>query len=510
MKLALSIILLLMLVFNFFFLYFLVSQKNISKMQYLAVICVALTFYLLGYLLEINAPTVEAAEVALVVANLGIPALPVFSLLVVIQICDYKFLRRWMGVAAATHSFLMFCIIFFNSHHKLFYTYVSISQHQWTQVSAGHGPLYIYNQITATLCVLASYVLLGKRFSDWSPRMRRVMSFIAIGSALAFLGNMLNVLGVFSNRLDLTPFAYFITLLFYFLAIYHNRIYDLVPLATERAISTMDDGFIVLDQDGYYLYANQTARTLFPDFSSTPVSTSIASVKNWPLSLDTIEPGKHTFTIPTATDEKVFRASVSVVNDGNNALGWSIVIRDNTETVHLMQSLELMALTDSLTGIYNRRHFEELAQREIALAERSLTPLAFIMFDLDHFKRVNDTYGHLAGDKVLAYISHTVLTRLRPGDIFARYGGEEFIILAPNTNKLGAIAFANRLRQLIADTPVTYQQDVIMMKASFGVTEWEKGTNLQDAISAADDAMYAAKTAGRNKVKFIAPSAEQT
>ncbi len=505
---TLSIILLFMLVFTFFFLSVLVAHKNLNKMQYIAVICVALTFYLLGYLLEINAPTAEAAGTALLVANLGIPALPIFSLLVVIQICDYKFLRRWMGIAAALHSFLLFCLIFFNQYHKLYYTYVSITHAQWTQVSTGHGPFYIYNQLVATLCVLASYVLLGKRFSDWGPRMRRLMAFVAIGSALAFIANILNVLGVFSNRLDLTPFAYFITLLFYFLAIYYNRIYDLVPLATERAISTMDNGFIILDQDGNYLYANQSARTLFPDFDTTPVCTSIADVKNWPLT-DTIEPGKYTFTLPSDTGEKVYRASVSVVSDGSNTLGWSIVIRDNTETVHLMQSLEHLALTDSLTGIYNRRHFEELAQREIALAQRSLAPLSIIMFDLDHFKRVNDTYGHLAGDKVLASISHAVLARLRPGDIFARYGGEEFIILAPNTNKKGAIAFANRLRQLVADTPVTYQENVIMMKASFGVTEWEQGNDLHAAISAADNDMYAAKTAGRNRVKFIASSATQ-
>lgn len=127
------------------------------------------------------------------------------------------------------------------------------------------------------------------------------------------------------------------------------------------------------------------------------------------------------------------------------------------------------------------------------------------MFDIDHFKEVNDKYGHAAGDAVLVAISEAVQSVLRASDTLSRYGGEEFTILSTNTDIHGARVFAERLRQVIENLAVPFEGEIIRVKASFGVSEFEPGDDIDDAVEAADQAMYVAKTTGRNRVAVADP-----
>lgn len=504
MQLLLVVTLIIFFWTDFFFISYLLSQRHRDNVAYLAMLCIAVSFYLLGYLMEITAPDVSGVNAALLVSNIGIASMAPLSLLAILQICDYKFNYKVGFALTALHVLLVFLAVLTNANHTFFYTSLEVTHAEWTQITLGKGPLYFYNQIVAAFCAVLSYIALGLRFYTWSPRMRRLMFLIGFGSFITLIANLFNVLSLLPNRLDITPFAYFITIVFYFVGVLRNNLYRLVPIATDRAVRTMDDALIILDQDGCYLYSNKAAVHLFPKLADTPISTQLRHIENWPLGSNTnIVSGQSSFEISSKEKgTRYYRSNVSVVTNAGEALGWSIVIRDVTETVDLMQSLERLAITDPLTNLYNRRHFVDLADREMARARRTFSKLSFIMFDLDYFKRVNDTYGHSAGDKVLSSISLAVRQQLRPEDILARYGGEEFIILAPNTNKEGAIIFAERLRQVVSETIIEYEGHIIQMNASFGVTECQPTDSLQTAINAADTAMYAAKTSGRNCVQF--------
>ncbi|MHB8771175.1 MAG: GGDEF domain-containing protein [Syntrophales bacterium] len=163
---------------------------------------------------------------------------------------------------------------------------------------------------------------------------------------------------------------------------------------------------------------------------------------------------------------------------------------------------ERLATLDSLTEIFNRRTFLELAKKEIARHRRTRRPLALLMVDFDHFKRINDTHGHLTGDAVLKSFTATTLTCLRQNDLFGRYGGEEFAILLPETDTEGAAAFADRLRSRVAEVCVEVGAASINCTISVGIT----GLNLADEadldaiLRVADEALFAAKAAGRNRV----------
>jgi diguanylate cyclase (GGDEF)-like protein len=177
------------------------------------------------------------------------------------------------------------------------------------------------------------------------------------------------------------------------------------------------------------------------------------------------------------------------------SVGFILMVKERTDR----EVLEL-AMTDSLTGIPNRRALMELAEH--ALARRGAVPMTLMMIDVDHFKRINDTYGHPVGDVVLRQVARLLSGRLRGGDVLGRYGGEEFCVLAPDTDAEGALTLAESLRDIIAFRPLHTEQGELQITVSIGIAccPDESARSLKDLLAEADAALYAAKEAGRNRV----------
>ena len=178
------------------------------------------------------------------------------------------------------------------------------------------------------------------------------------------------------------------------------------------------------------------------------------------------------------------------------ALGFSSVANRK-----LALELEREALTDSLTRIFNRRAFEDQTQRLLALARRRNTPASFLLIDLDHFKKVNDGFGHAAGDEILTLFVQRALTVLRDEDILARYGGEEFVVGLPDAGWAEAVQVAERLVTAIGQTPFAFRQQTISLTISIGVAAFPAdGLVWSRLFDQADAALYQAKLSGRNQV----------
>lgn len=175
----------------------------------------------------------------------------------------------------------------------------------------------------------------------------------------------------------------------------------------------------------------------------------------------------------------------------------AFVMRNNETLMFLNVRLESMAHTDSLTGISNRRHFFDIAPTYIERALRLKAEAYILIFDVDHFKNINDKYGHMAGDETLKRITEKVKSMLRCYDLFARYGGEEFIILVTDANCEAVRSLAERIRMEISETPVVCAGGCISVTVSFGVAP---ANDLSKAIELADQMLYKAKKGGRNKV----------
>ncbi len=202
-------------------------------------------------------------------------------------------------------------------------------------------------------------------------------------------------------------------------------------------------------------------------------------------------------------DNSEFAASISILKTGTNPLkqGYAAVVRDISENKRTEDELLRLAATDPLTGAFNRREFTSLADQESQRANRYNHPLSIMMLDLDHFKRLNDTYGHAAGDKALQRFTTLCCNALRTVDIFGRWGGEEFVTLLPETDVEGAVIIAERLRKLVSQSILVYNDQKISLTASIGIAQYRSGEmTVEGPLSRADSAVYDAKKAGRNRI----------
>ena len=195
------------------------------------------------------------------------------------------------------------------------------------------------------------------------------------------------------------------------------------------------------------------------------------------------------------------------LNTGRRILG----LQD--QLIAAREAMRRQAMRDSLTGAWNHAAILDILQRELTRSERDGAPFSVLLADLDHFKRVNDTFGHLAGDEALCEAHRRMATAMRPYDMIGRYGGEEFLIVLPGCDETDALRIGERLRDAVADQPLRHDGEEISVTISAGAVVHDPSTpaDARALLQAADQALYRAKHAGRNRVvlaaAFAAPAA---
>jgi diguanylate cyclase (GGDEF)-like protein/PAS domain S-box-containing protein len=196
---------------------------------------------------------------------------------------------------------------------------------------------------------------------------------------------------------------------------------------------------------------------------------------------------------------------VPIHNEQGQLAFFAAIERDLTEHKMLQSRLEVLASTDSLTGLPNRQAIMNKAEKEFARARQNDLPLSLVMIDVDHFKSINDQFGHAAGDHVLREVSTICQDVLRGSDVIGRVGGEEFVLLLPGAAQTNAEQVAERMRKRLATTRIFFHEQEFNITASFGVaTISDDDDTLQNMLDRADEAMYLAKNGGRNQVRTAA------
>jgi diguanylate cyclase (GGDEF)-like protein len=181
-----------------------------------------------------------------------------------------------------------------------------------------------------------------------------------------------------------------------------------------------------------------------------------------------------------------------------------LAVREWERSDQRTRDLQTLASIDPLTNLYNRRQFETLARAELARCQRYMRPCSFVMIDIDHFKRVNDTYGHEMGDWVLKMVAATLASTRRDADVVARYGGEEFVIMLPETTLEAANTVAERIRSTVFANALAIGEAKLSLTISLGVSEATASSpSVESVLRYADRALYEAKQSGRNCVRFV-------
>ena len=258
-------------------------------------------------------------------------------------------------------------------------------------------------------------------------------------------------------------------------------------------IANNADGMLVLDQTGRVALVNPAAADMLhctaAELTGTEFGYVVAPV-----------PGEINMPYDNTRATLEMRAIDMMWNGVPAHL---VTLRDVTERKRLEEQLQQQATTDELTGIANRRQFLKLAAQELKRAARLEHPPALVLIDLDHFKQINDTYGHAAGDQALVALTKLCQKHIREIDVFARFGGDEFALLLPETNRAQAYAAVERVRQILAAGPLDLAGRPVALTISVGLACATSAREPLDALLArADQALYRAKAAGRNRVEL--------
>lgn len=489
--------------------------------RWLGATLVTLIIWAVGYVFEILSVELESK---ILFANLQ------FLGVATVSVCWWEMIRRFLGLKSVPKVIIAFLwlvplatvAIAFINPAGLFRgaPYIDSGSALFPVLHADYGPWHNWVLVPEVgLLNAAVLVLLGRG-------MFRPHRFYRKQCALLFLSLALPLIGTALYVFDLTPWRdYNLTVsmaglsgLLLAVGLFRWRLFDIVPLARDRVVDDLDDGVIVADGAGCIVDLNLSAEKLTglerKKVIGRPAEEVLAA---YPVLVELLgnpdaRPSGtigHREMVTRFNDiSRYYSLGFSLVTTRRgDSLGKAVVLHEVTERVRLFEQARELANKDDLTGLANRRHFFELTTKEFERSRRYGGPASFMLLDIDHFKQVNDTFGHRAGDMVLRELVTVCRRALRSTDVMGRFGGEEFAVLLPQTKLADAVTVADRLREAVGSMRVgagTYG-DGITVTFSLGLTQFKNDPStgpdtLDTVLERADKALYQAKSLGRDMV----------
>jgi diguanylate cyclase (GGDEF)-like protein len=347
--------------------------------------------------------------------------------------------------------------------------------------------------------MLAAFVICVVRRSKRDTLFKKHSIYILIAMAIPILGNLLTAfLQLFPIDFTSVFTSIMGTIITYTLVF--TGVFQIAPLAREEIVENMQDGFILIGPGGEFMDANRAAKRLFPAFEYATTGLLVADMETtlW----DTAGQLLQEFSVDTGSGKKHYRASTNDIMYEGCTICTCVIIYDNTSVQELMDEITHMADHDGLTNLLNRRVFCRDAEKKCVEILRYGGKAFLMMLDIDLFKKVNDTYGHLAGDEVLRSVSKTLMQRFRKTDMVCRYGGEEFCVFLLSLTREKVVEIAEECRRQIENLQIPFEGKTIRVTVSIGIAEFPSSPEqtLTALISRADAALYRAKFGGHNRV----------
>lgn len=476
---------------------------------YFSICMLGVAIYCFGYAMEITKSTLPEIMFWVRVQHFGIwVVIPAWLLFSLFMVGKEKFITpRRTAVLVIISTFFSLSALTLGSGNIL-----HLNPHLNT---TGVFPTFVYDRgviawlglAYVSLCLAASTLLFIIMLLRAAPAFRKQAVIFLTGSLIPWVGMVIYVLRLTPYNLDATPVSMSLSGLIFSFGFLKFRLFDIVPLARDVIFDNMNDGVLVLDTQDQIIDFNPHLLIMLPQLPEEPVGLSaIEALNDYPVLLEMIQDSSFQpveFQVKIADSIYHYQSTPTPLPDRHKKeAGKIIVIHDFTQTRQLLEQLEELAMRDSLTGIYNRRHFNKLAVEELYRLQRYGGSLSLIMMDIDYFKRINDTYGHSAGDAALKAVVEVCKGTLRQSDIMGRYGGEEFLFLLPQTDAAAALNTAHRLITAIEQHHIEYEGHSLVMEASFGVTSVVSPSNilLDEMLHYVDQALYEAKKTGRNRI----------
>ena len=474
----------------------------------------AKTIYCFGYAFSLTSSTLAQIRFWSVVQYCGMPFAPALGVLFVLKYLGYK-IKKWHVATLMAFPALALLANATNEFHHLHYKVYKVHEtlgapYNYIEV----GPSYIVMGTFILVCFIISLLLLFSRLNDAGKSYRTQIWSLIMAHLIPMVTSFLYLIGVTPPGIDPVPMVVGITSILMWWAIESTRLLTIMPVAKDAIFQSISDGVLVLDKPGRLVEYNTSCQRMFPGLNRSLFGQPLEAI--WKAmfgpSSRVPEPGDQAQELEVNVaepEERVYQIRLSplIESENRSSKGTVMIISDITEFKRMQRMLERHAYYDDLTQILNRRAFFERCEKSVGQAEKENFRLTAILFDIDHFKQINDTYGHHAGDQVLLHVARTCEACLPPDALFARYGGEEFVIALFGRAAKEGCEIAEQMRQKIAEQPVWVDGVVIHATSSFGVADTIEPSagSLQRLLHAADMALYEAKRGGRNQVRTFIP-----
>ena len=467
----------------------------------------ATTVYCFGSAFGLMAISLEEIRFWTVIQYIGMPFAPPIGLL---------FIMKYLGRTVTKKKIVMFLVLPFitfimvatNPWHHLHYRVFEIDPilgvpyvHQEIGIS------YMIHGVFIFSCMFAAFFLVLAHWKDTESQYRPQLVALLWGQIVPILTAFLYLVGFTPPGIDPVPMVLWLTSLLYLLSINTSSMFKIMPIAKDAIFNSINDGVIVLDEMSRLIEFNEACRGMFPQLDKAMFGMDFKKV--WLELAETsfpsaVENSSFIWEAPSQAGihNHVYKVHVSPLNPAQGVKGILIIFTDITEIKRLQAQLESQAYYDELTGVYNRRAFFERCEVDITMARKEMIPFTVVLFDVDYFKKVNDTYGHQAGDEVLIHVAQICETELDNDVLFGRYGGEEFVLGLKGKSLAEGEYIANQLRKSVENQPLINGERVITITLSGGVAElhYEQELTLNELLNQADTALYAAKHQGRNRI----------
>lgn len=480
-------------------------RSHVAAASTFAWLMLALAFWTLCYLLELSSTTLAGKVFWASAKYPGSASSPVLWFVLSLQLTKHSSWLRSAVFRGVLWAFVIVTclVVFTNSWHQWYWTDIRLVPGEPESI-ADHGFYFWIYAAGSYAMVLTSVVLFVRAYWATPHFYRQQAVLMALGGFIPLGGRILeDFLG-----LDLFPKVDNIILLllcsgiFFAIAIFRYGALTILHIAHSLVIQNIEAGIIVLDTEGRVIEVNPYALERMGIAQAQLIGRTLQqALPAWPdLSTPTQE-----ITITHAGGPAFFHVQSSQIRDTDQSVaGQAIVLFDITARKLAELRLEHMARTDPLTEIANRRHFFAMAQVELDRAQRYAHPIGVLLIDIDHFKQVNDRYGHQVGDTALQLVARECQRQLRTSDLLARYGGEELICLLVESSEEGVLATGDRIRRAIAAVQLQSAGHAVQLTVSIGVAARAALSDvpLDTLIARADQALYQAKAAGRNRVSL--------
>lgn len=459
-------------------------------------LCLAMTIYIFFYSLELMSTKIITINFFLKLENFGILTIPPLWFLLAYKFYHKKSYSLKMITLIFVIPFLSLLAAITNDYHHLFYKEISVIMLNHLYLSQlKKGIFYVIAATYSYVMLILGQFLFYKAWKKSSHSERIQAKIFFVGSIVTLVFSIIYLTGGTPGNVDIMPFSYAIFCVLSYIAIFKYEFLEMKEVVREISFEQINEGIVVANEKNRLIDFNLTAQKTFSFLNQSNIGVELDKFSN-----DIFFESKNFYEVKYKKRYYEFRSSK--ITEKNKFIGKIYIFLDITEKKQMINKLQYSAKYDFLSKVFNRHELFELAEIEVYKAYRYKKKIAFLMIDIDSFKKINDKYGHVAGDMVIQKLAKICKERLRPSDIIGRYGGEEFLIILTEITQENSIKIAEEIRKTVYKSPIIHNEQKINFTISIGIKYYQGDIkqSLVELIDLADKALYSAKQTGRNKI----------